>query len=209
MRPPDERRRRFEEIYAACHDPVLGYVMRRTGDGHDAADVLAETFLVAWRRLDEVPPGDRARPWLFGVARRVLANHHRGERRRNALGDRLRAELHFGERPAPEPDVDEAVADAFRGLSDDDRELLSLVGWEGLDAGQIAIVLGCSRNAARIRLHRARKRFARELETRRAPSEAGASTHTPAKAAVPSVPALVRATRPRPRRTTLAKEEHA
>ena len=162
MRPPDERRRRFEEIYAACHDPVLGYALRRTGNGDDAADVLAETFLVAWRRLDDVPAGDRARPWLYGVARRVLANHHRGERRRTALGERLRAELTSVTDHAV-TDLD-AVAVAFRGLSGDDRELLSLVGWEGLDAGQIAIALGCSRNAVRIRLHRARRRFARALE---------------------------------------------
>ncbi len=163
MRPPDERRRRFEEIYAACHDPVLGYALRRTGNGEDAADVLAETFLVAWRRLDQVPAGDRARPWLYGVARLVLANHRRGERRRTALGERLRAEL-ASATDHTVTDLD-AVGVAFRGLSDDDRELLSLVGWEGLDAGQIAIALGCSRNAVRIRLHRARRRFARALET--------------------------------------------
>lgn len=172
MGPLDERRRRFEEIYAACHDPVLGYVMRRTEDGHDAADVLAETFLIAWRRLDDVPARDRARPWLYGVARRVLANHRRGERRRTALGDRLRTELQAAVQPAEHHDASSAVAAAFRSLSDDDRELLSLVGWEGLDAGQIATVLGCSRNAVRIRLHRARKRFARELATRKARAEA-------------------------------------
>src|SRR5262245_59843684 len=93
LQPDDERRRRFEQVYTNCRDPVLGYVVRRTGDVHDAADVLAETFLIAWRRLDDVPAGDRARPWLMGVARRVLANHRRGERRRTALGDRLRTEL--------------------------------------------------------------------------------------------------------------------
>jgi RNA polymerase sigma factor (sigma-70 family) len=164
--PLDGRRRRFEEIYAACHDPVFGYVMRRTEDGHDAADVLAETFLIAWRRLDDVPAGDGARPWLYGVARRVLANHRRGERRRTALGDRLRGELEAAAPPADHHEPSSAVAAAFRGLSDDDRELLSLVGWEGLNAGQIAAVLGCSRNAVRIRLHRARRRFARELAAR-------------------------------------------
>ena len=90
---PDERRLRFEEVYAANRGPILGYVLRRTGNPHDAADVLAETFLTAWRRLDDVPPGDRARLWLSGVARRVLANQQRGEHRRSELADRLRAEL--------------------------------------------------------------------------------------------------------------------
>ena len=165
-RPPDDRRRRFEEVYAANRARILGYALRRTSDPQDAADVLAETFLTAWRRLDDVPPGDQARLWLYGVARRVLANHHRGERRRSALaadlGFRLREE--FVQHP-PDP----TVGAAFRGLPDGDRELLSLVGWEGLDHGEIAAVLGCSRNAVRIRLHRARRRFARALERTDAP----------------------------------------
>lgn len=163
MRPPDERRRRFEEIYAACHDPVLGYLLRRTSNGDDAADVLAETFLTAWRRLDDVPVGDEARPWLYGVARRVLANHHRGERRRTALGERLRAELAAVAPPARDGDL-AVFTTAFRELPEPERELLSLVAWEGLDHGQIATVLGCSRNAVRVRLHRARRRFAAALE---------------------------------------------
>ncbi|GAA4610542.1 sigma-70 family RNA polymerase sigma factor [Actinoallomurus liliacearum] len=185
MEPLDHRKRRFAEIYAACHDPVLGYVMRRTENGHDAADVLAETFLIAWRRLDDVPTGDGARPWLYGVARRVLANHRRGERRRTALGDRLRADLEVSVQAIEDREASGAVADAFRGLSEDDRELLSLVGWEGLDAGQIATVLGCSRNAVRIRLHRARKRFARALADREAREarETRAETHHHARIA--------------------------
>jgi RNA polymerase sigma factor (sigma-70 family) len=167
LQPADERRRRFEQIYAGCREPVLGYVMRRTGDAHDAADVVAETFLIAWRRLDDVPPADRAQPWLMGVARRVLANHRRGERRRTALGERLRTEL-ADALPAADHDGPPEVMDAFRALSGNDRELLSLAVWEGLGNGEIATVLGCSRNAVRIRLHRARRRFARELHVRRA-----------------------------------------
>jgi RNA polymerase sigma-70 factor (ECF subfamily) len=146
-------------------------VLRRTGNGHDAADVLAETFLTAWRRLDDVPGGESTRPWLFGVARRVLANHHRGERRRLALGDRLRADLAEATLTIDHGDL-EAVAEAFRGLPDGDRELLSLVAWEGLDTRQLATALGCSRNAVRIRLHRARRRFADALGHPETPSEA-------------------------------------
>ncbi|MFI0479158.1 RNA polymerase sigma factor [Actinomadura sp. 9N215] len=166
--PEPDRRRRFEEIYTANRARILGYALRRTADPQDAADVLAETFLTAWRRLDDVPPGAQARLWLYGVARRTLANHHRGERRRSALaadlGSRLRAELADLPDPAgPASDLAD-VAAAFRSLPEPDRELLSLVGWEGLDHGEIAAVLGCSRNAVRIRLHRARRRFARALE---------------------------------------------
>lgn len=159
----DDRRRRFEQVYNANHGPVLGYVVRRTGSPDDAADVIAETFLTAWRRLDDVPAGEEARPWLFGVARRVLANQGRAERRRIALGERLRSELAVA-RYGREPSADlRDVAAAFRNLPDADREILALAGWEGLDPGQIAVVLGCSRNAARIRLHRARRRFADRL----------------------------------------------
>jgi RNA polymerase sigma-70 factor, ECF subfamily len=159
----DDRRQRFETVYTANHGPVLGYVLRRTANPDDAADVIAETFLTAWRRLDDVPPGDAARLWLYGVARRVLANHHRGERRRSALAGRLRADLAAAPPPPQFTGELAGLARAFRRLPEADRELLALAGWEGLDAGQIAVTLGCSRNAARIRLHRARRRIAAEL----------------------------------------------
>jgi RNA polymerase sigma factor (sigma-70 family) len=159
----DDRRSRFEQLYQAHYRPVLGYVLRRAVSPDDAADALAETFLTAWRRLDDVPAGEETRPWLLGVARRVLANQGRAQRRRTALGERLRSELRparYG--PEPSAGLDE-VAAAFRGLPEADREILALAGWEGLDPGQIAVVLGCSRNAARIRLHRARRRFEERL----------------------------------------------
>ena len=160
-----ERERRFEAVYAANHTPILGYVLRRTSNPDDAADVIAETFLTAWRRLDDVPADADARLWLYGVARRVLANHHRGERRRSALSERLRADLDSTWRQ-PEHSHDRAqITRAFRQLPEAQREILALSVWEGLDYGQIATVLGCSRNAVRIRLHRARKQFAGELES--------------------------------------------
>jgi RNA polymerase sigma factor (sigma-70 family) len=164
----DERQRRFEDVYAANCAPILGYVLRRTDNPDDAADVIAETFLTAWRRIDAVPPGDQARLWLYGVARRVLANHHRGERRRIAANDRLRVQLAARCQPPEYTGELAEIADAFRSLPEPDRELLALVGWEGLDHGQIAAVLGCSRNAVRIRLHRARRRFAEAFASNQA-----------------------------------------
>jgi RNA polymerase sigma-70 factor (ECF subfamily) len=157
------RQVRFEAVYAANHAPILGYALRRTTRPEDAADVLAETFLTAWRRLDELPDGDGARLWLYGVARRVLANYYRGERRRSALADRLRDEVTYAYRPPELTGESAHLADALRRLSEQDRELLTLAAWEGLDYGQIAVVLGCSRNAVRIRLHRARGRLAAQL----------------------------------------------
>ena len=182
--PPDERRRRFEQVYAAHRAKILGYALRRTADPQDAADVLAETFLIAWRKLDDVPPGEAARLWLYGVARRVLANHHRGERRRSVLvGDlagQVRIDLAAHRAPRPEGELVAIVA-AFRELPENDQELLSLVGWEDLNHGEIAAVLGCSRNAVRIRLHRARRRFARELDRHGAHSP---HTHAMSAAAI-------------------------
>jgi len=120
-------------------------------------------------RLDDVPPGDGARLWLYGVARRVLANYRRGERRRFELADRLRPDLALVHRDPEYTGQPAGVAAAFRGLPEADRELLALVAWEGLDHGQVADALGCSRNAVRIRLHRARARLADAMAQQSAP----------------------------------------
>ncbi|MGV9533030.1 RNA polymerase sigma factor [Streptosporangium sandarakinum] len=162
----DDRRRRFEEAYLDAYERILGYATRRCDSPEDALDVVAETFEVAWRRIDDLPPGDQARLWLYGVARNVLANQRRGNLRRHAGQAELRediADLYARTAPPAERADLKAVGRVFRALSDDDRELLSLVAWEGLDAGEIARVLGCSRNAARIRIHRARRRLSRAL----------------------------------------------
>ena len=181
LSPPvagDDRNDRFQAIYQACQAAVLGYVVRRTAGPDDAADVMAETFLTCWRRLEEVPPGPEARLWLFGVARRTLANHHRGERRRLALADRLRDDLVTAYRPAQHTDEESRIAAAFRRLPDDQRELLALNAWEGLDYGEIAVVLGCSRNTVRVRMYRTRKRLASELASVPAPPHLASQART-------------------------------
>ena len=155
----EARRRRFEELYAAHHAAITGYVLRRTDNPDDAADVIAETFLTCWRRLGDVPGGGDARLWLYGVARRVLANYHRCERRRTQLADRLREDLAAAWRARQYRGELAGISAAFRGLPAADQELLALAAWEGLSTGQIAAVLGCSANAVRIRRHRARRRF--------------------------------------------------
>jgi RNA polymerase sigma-70 factor (ECF subfamily) len=155
MSSPEEL---FSQLFERTHVALLGYAVRRVGDPADAADVVAETYLVAWRRLDDVPTGPEARPWLFGVARRVLANHYRGERRRLALADRLRDSLH---QAVPPPEVHEPtlVERAVERLGDDDRELLHLLAWEELAREEIAVAMGLTRAAVRVRLHRARARL--------------------------------------------------
>jgi RNA polymerase sigma-70 factor (ECF subfamily) len=155
---------RFRLLYDRSYSKVLGYALRRADSRDDAIDVVAETFLVAWRRLDDVPEGERALLWLYGTARRVLANQVRSSTRQRRVADRL-AQL-----PAPHGLLDSddglsaAIGAAFRRLSDSDRELLLLAGWEELDPAQIAEVTGGTRGAVRVRLHRARARFDKELE---------------------------------------------
>ncbi|MEV4756439.1 sigma-70 family RNA polymerase sigma factor [Micromonospora sp. NPDC049559] len=155
-----DARTRFEALYRAHYQDLLGYALRRCDRPEDAADVVAETFLVAWRRLDVVPV-DQARAWLFGVARNAMANQHRADRRRTNLAARLRSELAQAE--VVRADVPDEVRDAFRELPEADRELLRLVAWEGLSTDELTVALDCSANAVRIRLHRARRRFADAL----------------------------------------------
>lgn len=163
--PGIEHRGRFRALYDANYHQVLGFALRRTANRQDAEDVVAETFFTAWRRLDQVPAGAEARLWLYGVARNALANQRRGERRRIRLAGALHAETSaFSSHGTDAHEELSSVAAALARLSHGDRELLTLAAWEGLDAGEIGTVIGCSRNAARIRLHRARQRFARELE---------------------------------------------
>ncbi|HEX6780986.1 MAG TPA: sigma-70 family RNA polymerase sigma factor [Solirubrobacterales bacterium] len=153
---------RFRRLYADHGREILGYALRRVSDPEDAADVVAETFLVAWRRADEVPPGEQARLWLYGVARRALANQRRGERRRERLGERLRADLAPALAEPPDP-PDPAVLAALESLEPEDREVLRLSAWEELSPSEVAKALGISAVAARSRLHRARRRLRRAL----------------------------------------------
>ncbi|MFD8533247.1 RNA polymerase sigma factor [Streptosporangium canum] len=160
----DERPARFEAVYRETYGQITAYVARRCASPQDAADVVAETFAIAWRRMDDMPPGQQATLWLYGVARKVLAAHRRGEVRRQARSAELDAELAdlYGDSPDSRVELG-AITQALGTLPDDDRELLALVAWEGLDREEIATTLGLSRNAVRIRLYRARRRLSRAL----------------------------------------------
>jgi len=161
---------RFRAVFEATYGPVRRYVHRRGVTGGWADDVVAETFLVAWRRLDVVPVDDPL-PWMLAVARNVWLNHERRERRYGAVVGRLPVPPPA---PAPEEPVDPddvgLVRRAVAALDPVDQEILRLVAWEGLAPVQAAQVLGCSPVAARVRLHRARQRVSRELAKRSAGS---------------------------------------
>ncbi len=154
------REETFRGLYVEHFDAVLGYALRRTERPEDAADVTAETFLVVWRRMAHVPEGDETRPWMYGVARRVLANHRRGNRRRSHLGQRLRQEVATVVPDSSDDVVQRAdVTAAMQRLSGRDQEVLELHLWEGLEPREIAEVLGLSTVVVRPRLSRARARL--------------------------------------------------
>ena len=163
----DAESTRFERLFRRHHGAVVAYVRRRApAEGVD--DVVGETFLVAWRRLDGVP--DEELPWLLGVARNVLATQRRGAHRRRALTLRLGTAAPAGTdgaEPAPSVDgVDGRLLAALANLSEKDREALTLTAWDGLEPHEAAAVLGDSPAAFRVRLHRARGRFRRLLDER-------------------------------------------
>jgi RNA polymerase sigma-70 factor, ECF subfamily len=166
-----EREARFRRMCDAHMTAVLAYALRRTSR-EDAADVVAETFLVAWRRLDDVDERT-ALPWLYAVARRVLLSQQRAARRQQAIAERFAAGLpEASEIPSGSP----RALDALATLSEAEREVLMLTAWEELSGAEAARVLGCSATAYRIRLHRARKRLRERLEDRVHPMAAAART---------------------------------
>ena len=163
--PGPNAEQRFQSLYDAYQRPVLAYFLRRT-DEATAFDGAAETFLVAWRRIDDVPD-DRQLPWLYGVSRRVLANLRRGERRYRALGRRIPAPDADAE-PGPEAivvrsDEDRQVLDAVATLRPEDQEIIRLRVWEELSNTEIAEVIGTSPHAISQRVHRITRRLAHEL----------------------------------------------
>ena len=167
----DAARARFEELFRDHHVAVVGYVRRRAPQ-EAVDDIVGETFLVAWRRLDCVP--DEELPWLLAVARNVLATQRRGAGRRRALTLRLgHAAVGRAEPPAGdcvESAIDSRLETALSRLAPKDREALALIAWDGLQPHEAALVLGDSAGAFRVRLHRARQRLRALLEERSEPA---------------------------------------
>ena len=160
-----ERADRFDELYRENYAAVVRYARRRA-DPDTASDVVAETFLIAWRRLDFVPADPAAaQPWLYGVARRVLANIERSRRRADRVA--LRVGQHSRDEHVPDTAGSVAerarLAQALAALSSSDHEVLRLIAWEELDLAGAAIAMGCSRSTMTVRLHRARRRLEKAL----------------------------------------------
>lgn len=167
MGAADHVEQRYRLLFERHWRRVLAYALRRSPNPAAADDVVADVFLIAWRRIGDIPD-DYELAWLLAVARRVLANAYRGDARR----DRLLARLHQAapslaaaavEAPADGGEAAEQVRAALGRLREADAEILQLANWEQLSHAQIAVVLECTVNAVAIRLHRARQRLSEEL----------------------------------------------
>jgi RNA polymerase sigma-70 factor (ECF subfamily) len=171
-----QRERRFRQLYEEHYRSIQAYAVRRVDAPDDVGDVVAEVFTTAWRRLDDIPLPPAERVWLYGTARRALAGHYRGARRRSQLISRIESS-HAGlprtaESMAGSPD--DRLIRAIRQLPESDRETLMLVYWEQLSHAEAAQVLGCSPNAVAIRAHRAKERL-RDALAPAAPRSRGAT----------------------------------
>lgn len=171
MRPVDDSpeqdiyRGRFESCFREHHARLLAFAMRRVSGREAAEEALADTFAVAWRRRDCIP--EASLPWLYAIAANVIADQYRSTRRRHDLGARLAHEARAdtqGSDPAESLAHRDAFATAFAQLEEQEREVLRLVAWDGLEAREAAQVLGCSQGAFRVRLHRARRKLAKRLD---------------------------------------------
>jgi RNA polymerase sigma-70 factor (ECF subfamily) len=183
--PVNDAQERFVDLYDACYRRVLGYAMQHL-EADAAQDVASETFLIAWRRLSEVP--EPPLPWLLAVARNLLRQQHGAATRRRRLEARITALTSEGDLlawDAGEHVVERATAlEALHALPKDDVEVLTLTTWHGLSPAEAATVIGCSPRAFTVRLSRARRRLADALRSAEVaqPSSRLARTASPGRA---------------------------
>jgi len=171
-----DQRARFEALAQVVTEPLHRYLLRRA-DADQVDDILSETLLVLWRRIEDVPglgapehvlDPDAVLPWCYGVARGCLANARRADRRRRSLLERLTWAAPGTARETGDPDHT-ALHAALAQLRVLDREVVLLWAYEELTPSRIAEVTGLSANAVSIRLHRAKKKLAAQLERKTAP----------------------------------------
>ena len=169
---PETRPQRFEALFSDVYEPVRRYVRRRV-DPDAVDDIVSETMLTLWRRLDDVPSA--ILPWTYGVARRQIANHRRSGLRHLRLVRRAESE------PRATADfehpLDAELHTALAAIGDSDREILHLWAWEQLEPVEIAVVLGLTPNAVSIRLNRAKKKLGENLESARKDGAVSGHSH--------------------------------
>ena len=170
---PEFRRERFSILYNDLYDDLWRYVQRRSINTEEARDTLSEVFLVAWRRLEDIPAGKEARLWLFGVARNLVKTSWRKRKRSGDLLVRIGSEM--STKGTTDEELDNSgvlkIVNALQFLSENDQEILRLLAWENLSHKEISVVLGCSENAVAIRIRRARVRLMKVLQSEKSFSE--------------------------------------
>lgn len=161
MRRNDRDAETFSELYRRTHVDVLAFLLRRCASAEDAADCLAETYLVAWKKRDQMPTGAGTRPWLFGVARNVMRRGNDLRGRTAAAASALAAQIERVGAVCPAPDVAEPdpVIAAIRDLTELEQEIITMLIWDELAPREVAAILGLSPNAVRVRAHRARAKL--------------------------------------------------
>jgi len=179
MARDEERRLRFDALFRENITGVASYCGWRLRSSGDEQDAVAEVFMTAWRRLDDVPEGEAARPWIYATARRVMANQVRANARRARLHEKLSAVPVVESRGEPNngDPAAELVYEVLHCLKPLDREVLLLAEWEGLSPVEIAVVMHCPAVTARGRLHRARRRFRSAYHESQAHTDAPGAGH--------------------------------
>jgi RNA polymerase sigma factor (sigma-70 family) len=179
---PAQTREDFQQLFEQTRENLSAYLVSRCNDAEQAADLFSETYLIAWQKLDSIPPGEQARLWLFGVARNLMLKGFRQRRVADALVERLAGELRRAQVEHPQIDDHPRVLlrAALNALSEGDREILMLTAWEGLTPREIAAVTGVSANIVRVRLHRARRRVEQRVSSNPTASTAPGCTRAQA-----------------------------
>lgn len=151
----------FSELYRRTHVDLLAFLLRRCPSAEDAADYLADTYLVAWEKRDRMPTGADTRPWLFGVARNVMRRGKELHDRTATAAGILAAELARSGAvcPAPDPTQPDPVIAAIRDLPPLEQEIITMLIWDELTPREVAAVLGLTPNLVRVRAHRARAKL--------------------------------------------------
>lgn len=162
----ENRAARVENATRAHAPALLAYFARRVEQPHDAADLLAETLLVLWRRASSLPVDDaEVRPWMFGIGRNVLMHHRRRVLRQRAISDKLRSILSATPRPGfSDASEHDSLHRAIGTLDAIDQDIIGLVHWEGFSLVEVSRIVGMKEGTVRSRYHRARTTLRTQLE---------------------------------------------
>ncbi len=158
-----DRRERFEALYRNHYGAIWAYSRRRVGNAADADDITAQSWLIVWRRLDDIPVGAEL-PWCYGVARRCLANHRRSSKRSLRLAHAVGTERVVDAVVASSDPRSERLRAALELLNEHDQEILRLASWERLAHRDIAVVLDTTTANVAVRLNRAKGRLKKVLQ---------------------------------------------